>query len=503
MTSGKIFINYRREDAKPWSLLLYKALAPTFGPERIFYDVDTIPAGADFVAFLNAQVAEADVLLALIGDKWLEATNPETGRRRLDDPADFVRIEIAAALADPAVRVIPVMLDQTPIPSEAALPALLAPLSRRNAVRLTHERFDADMGGLTRALQTALTEAEQRRADATARDRRQAEARAAEEAAAARRAAREEHLAGLSPEEVAKAEEMANWQYIQAKDDPDLFRDHLARFPTGASSPWATEKLETLAWARLDAGAPDEAALDAFLSDFPTGAHAAAARARRDALRAEAAAEQEAARRLAEAETAWGAVKDSADPATLRAFAAQHPDSPHAAEAARLARALSRGGWTRRAALVGVGTVGLGGAVAAYENRRWIRAWALDSSLRTLRGHTSVVDSVAIAPDGTRALSGAGDRTLILWDLATGQALRTFKGHTNSVLSVALTPDGTRALSGSDDNTLKLWDLASGRALRTFKGHTLPVSSVAITPDGTRALSGSYDITVRVWDITG
>ncbi|MEO1331535.1 MAG: hypothetical protein AAFW46_17940, partial [Pseudomonadota bacterium] len=74
---------------------------------------------------------------------------------------------------------------------------------------------------------------------------------------------------------------------------------------------------------------------------------------------------------------------------------------------------------------------------------------------------------------------------------------------TGSVTSVAVTPDGTRALSGSLDRTLIFWDLATGRTLRTLEGHTRPVSSVAVTPDGTRALSGAEDRTVRVWDITG
>ena len=81
-------------------------------------------------------------------------------------------------------------------------------------------------------------------------------------------------------------------------------------------------------------------------------------------------------------------------------------------------------------------------------------------------------NSVAFSPDGRSALSGSSDRTLKLWDVATGKEIRTFTGHADMVWSVAFSPDGRTALSGSDDNTLKLWDVATGKEIRTFAGHT-------------------------------
>ncbi len=89
-----------------------------------------------------------------------------------------------------------------------------------------------------------------------------------------------------------------------------------------------------------------------------------------------------------------------------------------------------------------------------------------------------------------RAL-GQRDKTLKLWDAASGQLIRTFEGHADQVRSVAFSPDGTRVLSGSSDKTLKLWDAASGQLIRTFEGHSDRVTSVAFSPDGTRVLSGS------------
>jgi hypothetical protein len=108
---------------------------------------------------------------------------------------------------------------------------------------------------------------------------------------------------------------------------------------------------------------------------------------------------------------------------------------------------------------------------------------------------------VAFSPDGARLLSGSWDKTLKLWDAATGRLVRTLAGHSDWVLSVAFSPDGARLLSGSRDNTLKLWDAATGQLVRTFAGHSESVFGVAFSPDGARLLSGSRDTTVRIWNV--
>jgi hypothetical protein len=90
---AKIFISYRREDSQHQADRLHAALSKRIPKRNIFIDVDNIPVGVDFVQHLDEQVGQCDVLLALIGPDWLEAKNPQTGKRRLDDPKDFVRIE--------------------------------------------------------------------------------------------------------------------------------------------------------------------------------------------------------------------------------------------------------------------------------------------------------------------------------------------------------------------------------------------------------------------------
>jgi WD40 repeat protein len=121
-------------------------------------------------------------------------------------------------------------------------------------------------------------------------------------------------------------------------------------------------------------------------------------------------------------------------------------------------------------------------------------------------GHSDVVLSVALSPDGRGVLTGSRDGTARLWDVATGQEVRRFEGHggflrPGAVLSVAFSPDGRWALTGSDDKTARLWDVATGQQIRRFDGHSGSVWSVAFSPNGRWALTGSDDKTARLWDV--
>ena len=152
--AGKIFINYRRDDSIGMAGRLHDRLAQTFGRDKLFMDVDHIPAGADFVAHLNNQVAECDVVLAIIGPNWLRAKD-KAGQRRLHQPDDFVAIEIAAALARDTL-VIPVLVDAARMPKESDLPDTLKPLARRQAVEVRHAHFGHDSEALIARMRKAL-----------------------------------------------------------------------------------------------------------------------------------------------------------------------------------------------------------------------------------------------------------------------------------------------------------------------------------------------------------
>ena len=127
--AGNIFINYRRGDDPGFTQALYSRLEQAFPSESLFMDVDNIAPGLDFVQVLNEQVARCDVLIAVIGKNWLGAA--DEGERRLDNPDDFVRVEIESALAQKK-RVIPVLVNDASMPRSTELPEGLKPFARCN-----------------------------------------------------------------------------------------------------------------------------------------------------------------------------------------------------------------------------------------------------------------------------------------------------------------------------------------------------------------------------------
>ena len=151
---NKIFINYRREDSLDAAGRLHDRLAQTFGHKNIFMDVDDIPAGVDFAKYLGDQVAASHVFLAIIGPTWLDAKD-ESGGRRIDDPDDFVAIEITAALAR-NIRVIPVLVEGARMPKAGELPDPLKALARRQAVDVGQLQFGRDAEALVARVREAL-----------------------------------------------------------------------------------------------------------------------------------------------------------------------------------------------------------------------------------------------------------------------------------------------------------------------------------------------------------
>ena len=128
------------------------------------------------------------------------------------------------------------------------------------------------------------------------------------------------------------------------------------------------------------------------------------------------------------------------------------------------------------------------------------------TTLLTYTGHSGSVSSVAWSPDGDRLASGSSDKTVQVWDGATGRHVVTYHGHKDWVMCVTWSPDGKYLASGGDDytgggdRTAQVWEAATGKPVYTFLGHTDAVSALAWSSDGKRLASGSYDRSVRVWD---
>jgi hypothetical protein len=153
--TGHIFISYRRSDSADIVGRIYDRLVQEFGRNAIFKDVDSIPLGIDFKGYLDKTLSECSVLLAIIGDSWLDATDA-SGKRRLEDPDDFVRIEIESALAQ-GLAVIPLLVRGAKMPAEEALPVSLKKLVYRNGIPIRPDPdFHRDMDRLISALEEYL-----------------------------------------------------------------------------------------------------------------------------------------------------------------------------------------------------------------------------------------------------------------------------------------------------------------------------------------------------------
>jgi hypothetical protein len=146
---GRIFISYRRSDSGWVADALANELTKAFGDDRVFLDVRDIWAGDDFAGTLREELDRAAVLLVLIGKDWLRASD-KYGRRKLDNPGDWVRMEIEAALAHPQCRVIPILIDGADLPEESdALPKEIAELLTRQRFSLRQVRSGEDIKSLS------------------------------------------------------------------------------------------------------------------------------------------------------------------------------------------------------------------------------------------------------------------------------------------------------------------------------------------------------------------
>jgi hypothetical protein len=145
-----IFLSYRRADGAGTAGRLADRLSQHFGAQAVFRDIESIEAGENFEDAIGNAVRAAAVVLIVIGPRWLELN--AHGKRRIDDPDDYVRREVELAMAVGA-PVIPVLVEGARPPSAERLPPSIRTLAKLNAVELTHERWDRDVGDLLRLIE--------------------------------------------------------------------------------------------------------------------------------------------------------------------------------------------------------------------------------------------------------------------------------------------------------------------------------------------------------------
>ena len=435
---ANVFISYRRSDTTSgYASWIYDRLADAFGADRIFMDVDSLPLGVDFVEHLERALASTDVALVLIGPAWLDALD-EAGNRRLNDPDDLVRLEVAAALRSSS-RVIPVLVDGAEMPGRAALPQDLWPLARRQALIFQRHGRAAIQEILT-VIETVAHERE----TTLAAEREQA-AREAEERAQRAAQKRVRNRSVAVPDASATRIETRS---IDRKATP-----RKSSRPKRTDAAWDTD--------------PPKPANGGVTAD---GFASAESSARKSSLTARSAAAQEEQRESSaparSRQVAWATAERLAGlPArmaspTLRGVAISPADD-------RLATA-----W-------GDGTVTVHKLPTAGQSFKY--------------AHTAEATGVRFSPGGELIASSGMDGSIRLWSIADRREAGVLR-HDRGVCSLAFSPDGATLAAGTADGAVSMWDLATHELALTWKanpggrisrgGSSSAAIGIAFTPDG-------------------
>ena len=237
MTAG-IFISYRRADSAPYAGRLHDHLTARFGEDRVFMDLEIRP-GDDFVDRLQEGVGSCEVLLVLIGPSWLTVNDGE-GRPRLEDPEDFARIEVAAAL-NRKIRVIPILVGGATMPSPKQLPDEIAGLGRRMAIELSDSRFRADADRLIGVIEEELARRTEQRERREPDGREAGEAEQRQREAEERRKREEDQRRKREEEERARRAADDRRRAVAAAQAPPASAEGVPPRSTGSRTPsWLT-----------------------------------------------------------------------------------------------------------------------------------------------------------------------------------------------------------------------------------------------------------------------
>jgi WD40 repeat protein len=443
-SSPRVFVSYRRDDAGDAAGRIYDHLVEQYGAESVFIDIDTIPAGADFVQVISEAVASCDVLIAVIGKRWLTVKDG-SGGRRIDDPLDFVHLEIATALSS-GVQVVPALVQRIVMPKETQLPAPLRALARRNAINLSHEHFGEGMHRLIADLD--VTRESVRYAREQGAEREQLEREAAEREAAAR--------------EQRHAERVKQWS------QHELIAVEQTLTQTGAVLSVAFSPDGRL----LATGGNDRAAR---VWDAATGSQL---------------------QRLTHASPEVTSVVFSGDGQHLLTGNSLAP-TLWDIESGQRVREYKVGLFSRKAYIVLFSPDGQVVA-GAYDG---VAVWDTDKRKGTTLPKTALqsIKALAFSPDGKRLAAGGADGLVTLWNVGPKwERLRTIT-NASEVTALAFSPDGRFLAIGTTASTTRVFEVAGWDYRRTLS-HDGPPTALVFSPDSSMLFTAAAYDPVCVWN---
>ncbi len=460
----KLFLSYRRRDDPNFAWRLRDQCARLLGEENIFFDVDSVYFGADFVETIRRMIGESDCMLVAIGPTWEPS--------RLFDEEDYVRMEVLEA-AEQGKLLIPVLNGDTPMPPADALPPPLQFLSRRNAAIVQPAHLNRDVEAMVTQLRLQLPpDVPPGEPAAPALETIEAEMRRLRVPVVPASA----ELTGHGGHVLALAFDRTGGRVASGSADNTA---RLWDVASGAEQLAVTAKGGRVCSVAVDCDA------DLLLSTSNEVVHAWSTRTggRRMTL-------------AGHTGSVW-AVALSPDGRTAATASADNTACVwDLSTATRLLELRGHTGWVTAVAYSPAAD-----QLATGSTDNSCQLWdpLTGRQLRTLRQHTRSVTSVAFAHDGQRLATASADGTARVWDLRTGQELRVLRGHRESVTAVAFTPDDARVLTAGVDGSCRAWDPLTGRVQWAYLGHERAVHALAVSPDGATLATASADGSIRFW----
>jgi hypothetical protein len=488
----QISISYRRADSEAMTGRIFDRLIAHYGKEAIFRDIDNIPAGIDFRQHINEMLHRTNVLLAIVGPEWLGATRD--GLERINEESDPVRVEVETALRR-RLRIIPILIGQTRMPSSNQLPPSLKDFAFLNAVRIdTGRDFDHHIEHLIKSIddilgqtksppsrETSIAGSGERPAaktDNKTENRTEKPSPAKVEAERKRDTGSRPAAATAAPS-VAAAPRQPIWQAMTipapARDWrymlwPKSRSGRMLRLGVVGAVAAVVLALLVLDLWPAGSGAANVRRLFSLQNPGPVSALAFSP----DAQEIAAASSDRSVNIWNVAGKKLLATLSSSDGATSVAFT---PDGQE----------VVFGG---RDDIIVIAHADTGGQIVRSFKPEGTYAWQA----------VPAVWSIAVSPDGLLIVSGGDDGSINIWRSTDGQLLHSQKGHDDVVTTLAFFPDGKTFASGSKDGTVRVWNADSGSQLATLSDHSGPISSVAVSTDGKLIAGAGSGNSVLIWN---